>query len=82
MVESVDPTEGAWARRFPGESRDHGEPLLLRIREVAGLCGLSVSLTAQLVANGTITSIQIGRARRVVRAELEAWIGERIAEAR
>jgi len=82
MVEGVDPAEGTGARRFREASRGHGEPLLLRITEAAALCGLSPAKMAQLVSSGVVPSVTIGRSRRIVRAELEAWIADRISEAR
>lgn len=82
MVERVDPAEGTGARQFPEASGGHGEPLLLRIREAAALCGLSPAKMAQLVSSGVMPSVTIGRSRRIVRADLERWIAERTAEAR
>jgi len=59
----------------------YDDQLLLRTREGAILLGISVSLMAKLVAEGTIPSITIGRARRIVRADLDRFVADRIAEA-
>ncbi len=54
---------------------------LLRIEEAARVLALGRSKTYQLVMEGAIPSIHIGRSRRVPAAALERWIDRRTAEA-
>ncbi|MDP6549174.1 MAG: helix-turn-helix domain-containing protein [Dehalococcoidia bacterium] len=53
--------------------------LLLTIPEVASRLGLGRSLVYQLVMKGEISSIKVGRARRVPVTALEQFILDRIA---
>lgn len=52
------------------------EPLLLRVDEAARLCGIGRSKMYELVAQGAVPSIAIGRARRVPLDRLRRWIDE------
>lgn len=61
--------DGAAAAGGPG-----GGPLLLRLGEVAGLLGLSERTVADLVARRELRSVKVGRARRVARADVEAYV--------
>ncbi|MGO9179165.1 MAG: excisionase family DNA-binding protein [Candidatus Limnocylindrales bacterium] len=47
---------------------------LLRIEEAAEALGCSRSHLAQLIAEGSIPSVRLGRARRVPVAALRLWI--------
>ena len=49
-------------------------PLLLRIRDAAGLLSMSESATYDLVYKGELPSVYIGSARRVRMSDLEAYI--------
>ena len=49
-------------------------PLLLRIRDVAGMLSMSESATYDLVYKGELPSVYIGSARRVRMSDLEAYI--------
>lgn len=49
-------------------------PLLLRGREVADALGISRALAYRWMSNGTIPTIRHGRAIRVPRGALIAWI--------
>lgn len=51
-------------------------PALLTVHEVAGYLGLGDARVWQMVAAGQIPSIKVGRARRVVRADLDRFIEE------
>jgi len=53
--------------------------LLLTIPEVASRLGLGRSLVYQLVMKGEISSIKVGRARRVPVTALEQFILDRMA---
>ncbi len=53
--------------------------LLLTIPEVAGRLGLGRSLVYQLVMKGEISSIKVGRARRVPVTALDQFILDRMA---
>jgi excisionase family DNA binding protein len=54
---------------------------LLRIEEAARVLSLGRSKTYQLVMEGAIPSVHIGRSRRIPSAALERWIDQRTAEA-
>lgn len=56
------------------------EPVLLRTEEVSRLLQIGRTMTFQLIANGDLPVIRIGRAVRVPRSELERWIRERTLE--
>lgn len=58
------------------------ERLLLRVEEAAELCGLGRSKVYELVASGELESVQIGKARRIPRAALEAFVENLRASAR
>lgn len=47
---------------------------LLKLPDVVEITGLSRSKVAELVARREIPSIGIGRARRVMPEDLEAWL--------
>lgn len=59
---------------------DTGEPALLRAEEVSRLLQIGRTMTFQLIANGDLPVIRIGRAVRVPRSELDRWIRERTVE--
>jgi excisionase family DNA binding protein len=48
--------------------------LLLRVDEAATRLGLARSTVYQLVADGTLPVVRIGRAVRVPVADLDAWV--------
>ena len=54
---------------------------LLKIEEAAHVLALGRSKTYQLVLEGAIPSIHIGRSRRIPAAALERWIEQRTHEA-
>jgi len=54
--------------------------LLLTVTEAAALLGIGRSLAYELVLRGQLTSVKIGRARRVPVDALDQFIGERLAE--
>ena len=47
---------------------------LLKAREVAQMMGVTTARIYQLLADGTIPSIKIGRSVRVPRTAWEAWM--------
>lgn len=47
---------------------------LLKLPDVVEITGLSRSKVAELVARREIPSVSIGRARRVLPEDLEAWL--------
>jgi excisionase family DNA binding protein len=53
------------------------QPLLLRIPEVARTLGIARSLAYEMARDGRLPAIHIGKAVRVPRRRLEAWIDER-----
>jgi len=53
----------------------------LKVDEVAEVIGLGRSKTYQLVQQGIIPSVHIGKSRRVPAVALQRWIDERTAEA-
>lgn len=55
-------------------------PMLLRIPEVAAELGLGRSSVYQLIQAGELPVVRIGRAVRVSRADLEAWVDQRRRE--
>lgn len=66
---------------MPRASQDlTGERLLLKVSEAANIAGLSRALFYQLIMSGEIPSVKIGRARRVPRRGLEAWIDRKVEE--
>jgi excisionase family DNA binding protein len=53
------------------------DAMLLRAEEVSRLLQIGRTLTFQLIADGDLPVVRIGRAVRVPRSELERWIRER-----
>lgn len=60
---------GASPRSQAGDER-----LLLTVRETAQRLNLGVTLTYELIGQGRIPHIRLGRAVRVPRQALEVWI--------
>jgi excisionase family DNA binding protein len=56
---------------------EHESPLLLRVPEVARTLGIARSLAYEMARDGRLPTIHIGKAVRVPRRRLEAWIEER-----
>jgi excisionase family DNA binding protein len=54
--------------------------LLLTVPECAVELAISRARAYELVAAGTLPAVRIGRATRVPRAALEAWIVDRLGE--
>ena len=54
---------------------------LLKIEDAARVLSLGRSKTYQLVMEGAIPSIHIGRSRRIPAAALQRWIDQRTQEA-
>ena len=54
--------------------------LLLRPSEAAELVSLSRSKVYELIRDGTIPSVRLGKALRVPARELEAWAAELAAQ--
>lgn len=66
--------------RHGDEPVSRGAPrLLLRPEEGADALGVSRARIYELIAEGRIRSIKIGRSRRIPVAELNAWIGRELA---
>ncbi len=65
-----------------GKETNHlmSEKVLLRIDEAAGLLGVGRSFLYALVQRGEIASVKLGRARRIPRQELDAYV-RRLQEA-
>ena len=57
------------------------EAQLLRVEEAARVLSLGRSKTYQLVLDGQIPSVSIGKSRRVPAAALQRWIERKAAEA-
>lgn len=53
-------------------------PLLLKVPDVARLAGLGLTKTYQLISHGELPVVRLGRAVRVPRAALIAWIEARV----
>jgi excisionase family DNA binding protein len=53
---------------------DDEEAVLLRADEVSALLRIGRTMTFQLMANGELPVVRIGRAVRVPRKQLEAWV--------
>jgi excisionase family DNA binding protein len=51
--------------------------MLLRIPEVARTLGIARSLAYEMARDGRLPAIRIGKAVRVPRRQLEAWIEQR-----
>ena len=56
---------------------ENESPLLLRVPEVARSLGIARSLAYEMARDGRLPVIHIGKAVRVPRRRLEAWIEER-----
>jgi excisionase family DNA binding protein len=52
-------------------------PMLLRIPEVARTLGIARSLAYEMARDGRLPTVHIGKAVRVPRRRLEAWIEDR-----
>lgn len=48
--------------------------LLLTVEEAADLLGIGRTLTYQLIRDGDLTTVKVGRLRRVPARALHAWI--------
>jgi excisionase family DNA binding protein len=59
----------------------HGS-LLLRVDEAAARLGLARSTVYQLLADGTLPVVRIGRAVRVPIAALDAWVAAQTVDGR
>ncbi|MDP9369517.1 MAG: helix-turn-helix domain-containing protein [Chloroflexota bacterium] len=57
-----------------------GERLLLRDVEAAERLSLSRATVWKLMASGELRSVHVGRARRIVAADLDRWLAQRLAE--
>ena len=57
------------------------EKLLLRVDEAAQATGLGRSKLYELLASGELTSVAVGRSRRIPAEALRKWVAERSAEA-
>ena len=70
-------------RDFPGPLTERArgiERLLLRPEEGAEALGLSRARLYELMADGELKSIKVGRCRRIPLAELESWVARKLAE--
>ena len=56
------------------------ERILLRVEEAAEAAGLSRATMYELVLGGVVPSIKVGRARRIPREALVAWVHAQLAE--
>lgn len=56
------------------------EKKLLNVNEAATALGLGRSLVYTLIATGEITSIKIGRARRIPPSAIDEFIGRRLQQ--
>jgi len=54
--------------------RDRAEPLLLSVREAARLLGLGRDSTYQLIREGRLRAVRIGRRLLIPRTELEDFV--------
>jgi excisionase family DNA binding protein len=54
--------------------------VLLRMNEAANAIAVSRSHFERLVARGEISTVRVGRSRRVPADELQRWVNERVAE--
>jgi excisionase family DNA binding protein len=61
---------------------ERGRTILVRPSEAAALLAISPRHLWSLAVSGEIPSLKVGRARRYVRSELEAWVAERAAKGR
>lgn len=56
-------------------------PMLLRVRDIQVALGLSRGTVYALLTSGNLPSIKIGRSRRVLASDLDAWVLARKEEA-
>ncbi len=54
--------------------------LLLTVEEAAQRLGIGKTLAWELVWNGELPSVRLGRCVRIPLAALEEWIAQRVAE--
>ena len=66
--------------RLVMEASQMSEKVLLRVDEAAALLGVGRSFLYSLVQRGEIDSVKLGRARRIPRQELDAYV-RRLQEA-
>jgi excisionase family DNA binding protein len=57
-------------------------PLLLRVPEAARMLGIARSLAYEMARDGRLPAIHIGKAVRIPRRRLEAWIEAQTDEER
>jgi excisionase family DNA binding protein len=55
-------------------SKDGVEPLLLRIPEAQAALAVGRSTIYQLIADGSLKAVHIGRAVRIRASEVRAWV--------
>jgi excisionase family DNA binding protein len=61
----------------PASARSESSPLMLRVEEAARLCGLGRSKFLEMAYAGEVPGLtRFGRAVRVNRRMLEAWLDE------
>jgi len=60
-----------------GEVMEMAEPLLLRTSEVAAVLGIGRTEVFELLRNGDLPVVRLGRCVRVPRTALAMWIAER-----
>lgn len=53
------------------------DKLVYSIEEVAGLLGISRSYAYELVRNGTIPALELGRKRVIPKEQFHSWINEK-----
>ena len=53
------------------------DKLVYSIEEVAGLLGISRSYAYELVRNGTIPALELGRKRVIPKERFHSWINEK-----
>lgn len=70
----LDPYAGSSARRDRGETATD-RSLLLTVPEAARLLRISRGLAYELIAEGKLPAVRLGRVIRVPRHSLEQWIG-------
>ncbi|MFI5387123.1 MAG: helix-turn-helix domain-containing protein [Fimbriimonadales bacterium] len=63
-----------------GDSVHPNHPLLLDATEAAKLLSLSRAKVCQMANHGEIPSVRVGRAVRIPRDQLIAWVNDRTAE--
>ncbi len=86
---TIDPTLVSLGRRGggSGEPASHpvppvAEPLLVDSREVAHLLGIGRTKAFQLMSNGDLPVVRIGRCVRVPRAAVGEWIDGHVEQGR